>query len=223
MLDFDEAIRATINTSWQYWHGRETVTLSVHTDAGETLYVVDDCKRFDVTKSDIPGQKQGAIVGADIEWLIPFEKLDDGILPKISDAIIPASGDEFVVQSVNQNGWRNWYKLTCRDISLTPGLVDTITLQRPHYVNTGGVREVLGYSALYSVTGKVIEIASEYSPGLLGKRQAKQTFEVHTSRAVRWTPGDRIGDAKGNIYQITGSQPPSIIDALNILNCERIA
>jgi len=223
MINIDSSIRDIVSSSWQYWHGRETITLTSRTKSSDTAYTIKNCKRFDRTKADIPAQHQGAVVGVDLEWFIPTASLPSSLVPKIYDTITPGDGGEYIIQSCNQNGWKNWWKLQTKNIVVALGLSDTITLLRGNYFNDGGVKTARSYTPLFSVPGKVIETSEEYIEQLLGKRQAKISYEIHTTKFLRWEPGDRIQDAAGNIYQIVSSQAPNVIDLLNVLVCERIS
>lgn len=223
MINIDDQIRNIVSDSWQYWHGRETIGFVSRTSTTETPYTIYDCKRFDRSKADIPAQHQGAVVGMDLEWFIPTAKIPSGLSPKISDIIVPKEGDEYVIQSVSQNGWRNWWRVQSKNIVLAYGLTDTLTLLRPHSINEGGTKLILSYATIFSTNGKIIETSEEYSEQTLGKRQAKRNYEIHSVRFLPWEPGDRIQDQSGIVYQIISSQAPNTIDSLNVFVCERVS
>ena len=216
------AVQGILSTSYVWWQNTESVTLTVAGSAPEQSYTVTNCKRFDVSDRDLPAQKQGGLVAFDLVWLLPVATLG-GVVPKVADIITPSSGVEFTIQDLNQNGWRTWFKATARNLKLALGLSDLIGFWRPNYSNAGGTRSIAGYVPfMLAIPAKIVEIGDDYSPDLLGKRQAKQRYEIHSAKFVRWEPGDQIRDQNGTIFQIVGSTTPNTIDSLNLFTCERI-
>lgn len=224
MMDIiTESIKPIIEDSWQWWANRETITLTINGDESAPSYLIEDTKRFDVTKQDIPSQKQGGLVGFDYVWIIPSIKLPESITPKISDIITPQEGGEYVIQNVMLNGWKNWHRVTVRNLVLALGLSDKISFNRPIYTNSGGTRKISSYSVIRNnVPAKIVQVAGDIADDLLGKRQNRERYEIHSSWFVPWQPGDQVKDQNGFVYQIVGNSTPNTIDSYNLYVVERV-
>ena len=239
------SVASWLSGSWQYWHNRETVTLvqsnglgsspeatvGVDGNPGEQPAhavtnpesVVTDCKRFDVNQRDVPSVKTGGYTSFDLVWIIPKAKLPTGVAPKPGDIVRDAGMAEYTVLDSFQNGWKTWYRLTTRNLTLAYGLSDTLVFSRPNYQNAGGTRLVTSYTTLASgIPGKVISTGGSYEPDLIGKRQFRDAIEVHSARWIDMMPGYRITDQTGGIYQVVSMGPPYQLDMLTQYTCERV-
>lgn len=244
-------VASILSNSWQWWQNRESVTLIragwdteyplnandfdsigfsgnaedllVYSSTTELRYTVNDVKRFEINIQDIPPQKQGGYLGHDLLWIIPSVKMPAGVIPKVADAIMTSNGDEYVVQDVFQNGWKNWYRLNTRNLVLAYGLSDLISFWRPSYTNQGGTRSITQYLPVWeNLPAKIVEAGDDFAADLLGKRQVRQKYEIHSSKFFRWLPGDQIRDNKGNIFQIISNTAVNTITNYNQYNCEKV-
>lgn len=240
------SVAAWLAGSWQYWQNRETVTLVLSTgqetpaeavvgtdgNPGEqppdpvvldAEYTIQECKRFDVNQRDVPTIKTGGYTSFDLVWILPKAKMPTGVAPKPGDIIRDAESVEYTVLDSFQNGWKTWYRLNTRNLTLAYGLSDTLEFSRPIYSNAGGTKRVSSYATLASgIPGKVLETGGSYESDLLGKRQFRDSIEIHSSRWVDLYPGDRITDQNGNIFQVTVVGIPYQLDMLTQYTCERI-
>lgn len=244
-------VASILSGSWQWWQNRESVTLIkagedvtypllandsdaftfdgdsndiiVYSGTSELRYTINDVKRFEVNIQDIPPQKQGGYLGYDLLWIIPKVKMPAGVTPEVADSILTPSGDEYVIQDVFQNGWKNWYRLNTRNLVLAYGLSDLISFWRPSYTNSGGTRSIASYIPVWTnLPGKIVEAGDDFAADLLGKRQVRQRYEIHSSKFFRWQPGDQIRDNNGNIFQILSNTAVNVITNYNQYNCEKV-
>ncbi len=223
MKSFSQSLKDITANSWKYWHGKETVTLVV-SGTPEISYSVDEAKRFEVTTRDIPTQKTGAFVGADLIWIIPSAKLPGILNPKIADRVVDAYGNSYTVLDTFENGWRNWWKLTTRNLVFAYSLKDVIShWTAQNSKDSGGGRIAGTYTKVKeNVPAKIQEITSARED-LLGKRQARRIYEIHCGEMIDWSPTDQIRDQHGIIYQTVSAGAVGIIDgASTVLTVERV-
>jgi len=245
-MDITLAVKELLRDSYQWWGNLETISLSRPSEGftgvsdilaapgvmlewqrgGAIRYSNDlgltlrNCKRFDIDIRDIPQQRQGGLLSGDLQWVIPVVSLPSGVYPRVADIITDESGVEHTILDTNQNGWRSWYRLNTRNISLAHGLSEVLSFMRPLFVNDGGSKRVSGYEQIGGlVPGKVIEVADEFTDSVIGKRQTRLRYEVHSSRFVRWSPGHQIRSGQLSL-QIVSSTAPDLIDGLVIYQCE---
>jgi hypothetical protein len=224
VIQINTSVGSLLAGSWQFWHNRETITLVVVGRTSDLEYTVDDCKRFEITKRDIPTQRTGAFTGHDLVWIIPTGKVPGFVVPKVADRVRDAAGTEYTVLDTFRNGWQNWDRLVTRNLVFAYDLRDTISHWRAaNTQDTGGGRVAGTYTEVKSgVPAKVQEVTSARED-LLGKRQARRTYEIHCGQMIDWRPTDQIRDQNGLVYQITAGSAPGTIDTADIvLTVERI-
>jgi hypothetical protein len=224
MLNLNQSVRNILGQSWRYWHGRESITFISTGRVSDTEYTVDDAKRFEVTSRDIPTQRTGAFTGSDLVWILPATKLPGLLSPKIADRIKDSAGNEYTILDSFRNGWQNWWKLSTRDLIFAYDLRDTIShWSAANTQDAGGGRVPGTYTQIKSnVPAKIQEITAARED-LLGKRQARRTYEIHCGQMIDWKPTDQIIDQNSVVYQIVSTGAVGTIDGASIvLTAERV-
>ena len=177
--------------------GTETVTLETVRATGTMRASVFGAFRTAVSyKEQQPSF--GVYVGGDLSFRIAARSIPAGFLPlKPRDRVTDAAGVVYTVLQVQPGrhtvGGPQSFKLMVRDLKIAFDLKDLITIEEPQrQLDAAKAKKVVSWAAKYKLLPARVQLESEATADMAGKRVTQGTYRVFLDREVVVTHEDRI-------------------------------
>lgn len=208
-LDFSE--------DWEIWDNVEEVTYTSVTNSGDVEYTVRRALKRAVSAREA-SMSRGAYRTDDVNWIVPRPELPT-VKPQLRDRITDDDGTVWTVLNFADMGLRASWRMTCRALSIVEQLRDTMTIERPTYIqDDSGARQAI-WAAVYSDEPCRLQPQASQVSEERGLRGFKTSFTLFVSRELSITNEDRVL-VNGTYYEVRAYRQSERIDQLPQLDVE---
>jgi hypothetical protein len=146
--------------------------------------------------------------------------ISEGV-PQLGGSLTDTAGESWIILDVNYESLMALYRVTARNLAITGGLNELITIQRRTIAKgTEGAAESTWGTYQSNVRARIQEQRSDRSEQL-GKQSGVVSAKCYLAQELLLDNTYRIVRADSTVYEVEGYESPDSIGSLTVINCMR--